>query len=102
MKDTDQLLKQLGCMAAAADEGGLRHGFSGRVMARIDAGEALESGYDPWLERLLPRAALAAILLCLVVAGWNVSSSSEGSLTERLLNLPAITLSNGLVSQGEL
>jgi hypothetical protein len=102
MKEMDQLLRQMSAIASADDEGGLRHGFSGRVMARIAAGETLESSFDPWLDRMMPRAALAALLLCLVVAGWNVSSSSEGSLSERLLNLPAITLSNGLASQGEL
>jgi len=102
MKEVNQLLRQMSAMASADDEGGLRHGFSGRLMARIEAGDHADATFDPWLDRLLPRATLAAFLLCLVVAGWNMSSSSEGSLTERILNLPAITLSNGLASQGEL
>jgi hypothetical protein len=76
-----------------------RPGFSGRVMARLAAGEAARGELDPfatWTWRLFPRVAIAASLLAVGLAAWNLGAQREGTWLDRLVSLPAVTLDNSL------
>jgi len=77
--------------------GAFRPGFSGRVLARMEALER-EGVADapPWTWRLFPRVALAATALVACLAVWNLGSGTTGTWTDRLLGLPAPTLENSL------
>jgi hypothetical protein len=75
---------------------GFRPGFSGRVMARLEANQ--RAGAEPfaqWTWRLFPRVALAAALLTACLVAWNLKGG-EGAWLDRLLSLPACTLDNSL------
>jgi len=76
---------------------GFRPGFSGRVLARLEAEARGDAGeIQPWTWRLFPRVALGAAALLAVLAVWNLGSGTEGAWTDRLLGLPSPTLENSL------
>ena len=77
--------------------GAFRPGFSGRVLARL---EALDrdgaANAQPWTWRLFPRVALATGALAVVLAAWNLGIGTGEAWTDRLLCLPSPTLENSL------
>ncbi|MDP2361794.1 MAG: hypothetical protein Q8O14_13770 [bacterium] len=81
-----------------------RPGFAGRVLARLEAERRTAAEVNPfwqWTWRLFPAAGTALFLLAAGLAAWNLAAQPEGVWLDRLLNLPAETLENGLVAQLE-
>jgi hypothetical protein len=89
--------KRLEALLRSGAGGEFRPGFSGRVLARLEAEERREGEADPALTWLLfPRVALAAAALVACLAVWNLGSGTGGAWTDRLLGLPSPTLDNSL------
>ncbi|MFA7332311.1 MAG: hypothetical protein WC326_14670 [Candidatus Delongbacteria bacterium] len=83
----------------ASADGTFAPGFSQRVLSRLELrpGRPEAELVALWTCRLFPRVAVAAGLLLVAMAAWNVGSTAgAGDWVDRLLSLPAATLDNSL------
>ena len=102
--DHDGALRQLRELLEGAGPPAFRPGFAGRVMQQLHRHSPVEdpaSLLDRWIGTLVPRVALGAACLLLLLGAWNLNSVRQGDLVTRLLQMPDLTLANGLDYEGD-
>ncbi len=102
--DHDGELQRLRELMEGAGPPAFRPGFAARVMHQLHRHAPTESSaslLDRWIGALVPRVALGAACLLLLLGAWNLNSVRQGDLVTRLLQMPDLTLANGLDYEGD-
>jgi anti-sigma-K factor RskA len=76
--------------------------FSSRVMSRLNANSAAEESFTRALAWMFRRVAVAAVILIVALAAYNISSQralgNSRSPVEEALALPAVTIESSIVN----